>query len=212
MIVYPWPDYGILNLTTPLTEDQLVPLPASVRVVQVQGPLDERGWIRLAAFLREYPSTGLSIGANFYLADLAFLRHFAFLRSLSLHAYGLTSFDGLELLDPRFLRRLSLGATASKAPSLALVARFTGLRALSIDGHVKGIDALTGLPNLRHLRLRRVRLPRSRGLDFDAAVGNAGTQPWRNDESCSARRCAAATRARSYHDPRTCRLRRPRRA
>jgi len=75
------------------------------------------------------------------------------LRRLSLGIYENDSFDVLGAVSPA-LESLSLGATRSKKPDLAVLARFASLRQIYIEGHTKNIDVLAELTMLEDVTLR----------------------------------------------------------
>jgi Leucine-rich repeat (LRR) protein len=78
------------------------------------------------------------------------------LQSLSIGIYSLKDFDFLSGLPDSGLRKLSLGATKSKKPSLRHLERFGELRKLYIEGQEKDIDVIAKLPRLEDLTLRSV--------------------------------------------------------
>lgn len=83
--------------------------------------------------------------------------------SLSLGIFELTDFDVLEQVAPELLS-LSLGATQSKRPTLALLSRFRSLRELFLDGHSKDIEVLSELRDLEDVTLRSITTPDLRYL------------------------------------------------
>ena len=96
------------------------------------------------------------------------------LESLSLGIFELKDFSVLERISSR-LTTLSLGATRSKKPSLAPLARFRSLRVLYLEGQSKDIEVLSELSNLEDVTLRSIatddlaflaRLPRLWSLDI----------------------------------------------
>jgi internalin A len=152
---------------SPLGEDQLRPPEAEVTTIQFCTPLSERELVRLAAFMREYPSLGLYVYAQTSeppVPDLEFLRHFSFLRSLGIGRWTVTNFEGLRHLRPSNLTHLSINEVLRGRIPLAAVAPFTNLESLSIDGPSKDFGALTALQNLRSVHLRSLKVPTLRPL------------------------------------------------
>jgi hypothetical protein len=152
---------------SPLTEEQLRPPGAAVTTVQFCTPLSERELIRLAAFMREYPSLGLYVYTNGRtppVPDLEFLRHFPFLRDFSVGRWTVTNFDGLRHLQPSALRHLAIDEVLRGRIPLSVVERFTELESLSIGGPAKGFAALSTLRNLRRVSLRSLTVPTLRPL------------------------------------------------
>jgi hypothetical protein len=88
------------------------------------------------------------------------------LRALSLGIYELDSFVVLNDL-PREMHSLFLGATRSRKPDLAPLARFESLRKVYIEGHIKNLDVLGELSLLEDVTLRSTTTP---NLDFVAAL------------------------------------------
>lgn len=85
------------------------------------------------------------------------------LKSLSIGIYNLESFDFLDAIQPDGINELSLGATKSKKPSLASLARFVHLRRLYVEGQQKDIGVISRLAGLEDLMLRSITVA---GLDF----------------------------------------------
>ncbi len=77
------------------------------------------------------------------------------LSTLSVGIYSLESFDFLHSL-PTTLKKLYLGTTKSKKPSLEHLSRFTEIEELYIEGQQKNIEAIGELNNLQKLILRSV--------------------------------------------------------
>ena len=80
------------------------------------------------------------------------------LESLSLGVYDLQDFHVLERISAR-LKVLKLHATRSRKPSLASLNRFRALRVLYLEGHGKGIEVLSDLPDLEDVILRSITTP-----------------------------------------------------
>ena len=148
----------IRSVESPITDEQLRPLDPECRGVQFSAPLTESDFVKLARFLETYPRVSLRIlGHHTESApDLAFLRHFPFLKHFEADVFEIESWDGLQFL-PDSLETLSLGATRRRF-SLQPIARFTQLAELSLDGHSKDADVLAGFTRLVYLRLRSVTL------------------------------------------------------
>lgn len=86
------------------------------------------------------------------------------LKELSIGIYNLDSFDFLEHV-PSGITRLSLEATKSRKPSLAILSKFRSLRRLYIEGQQRDIEVLSELPELEDLTLRSITTP---SLDYIA--------------------------------------------
>jgi len=159
---------GARIVSAPLGEDQLVPPEPELATIQFCTPLSERELLRLAAFMREYPSLGLYVYANSRTApvpDLEFLQHFSFLHRFRVGRWTVTNLDGLRHLRPSNMTHLSIGEMLRKRIPLNAVAPFTNLEALSVDGpSPKDFEALTELRNLRSLYLRSITVPTLRPL------------------------------------------------
>jgi hypothetical protein len=76
------------------------------------------------------------------------------LRSLAVGIYNLENFDFLKGLDATKLTDISLMATASKKPSLNVLARFAYVTRLYLEGQQKDIEVIEGLKMLEDLTLR----------------------------------------------------------
>jgi hypothetical protein len=152
-------DYPFLReVASPITEDQLRPLDPRCRVVQFSTPLTETDFVRLARFLESYPEIPLRIYGHYgHRPDLAFLRHFPFLKGFQADVFEIESLDGLANL-PDSLEFLAPGATR-RTFSLKQISRFARLTELSLEGHRKDIEVLGGFGSLLHLTLRSITLP-----------------------------------------------------
>jgi hypothetical protein len=142
---------------SPLGEDQLTPPEPDLQRIALHTPLAERELVRLAAFMREYPSLALHVGAITRtppVPDLEFLRHFSFLRSLHVGRWTVADFRGLRHLRADQLRELSIDEAVSVRFPLVLLAPFTGLERLSVERPTPNLGALAELRALRALRLR----------------------------------------------------------
>ena len=77
------------------------------------------------------------------------------LECLSVGVFQLESFGFLDQVSPG-LRRLTLGATRSKKPTLTPLARFRGLQSLRLESQQKDLDVISGLMELEHVTLRSI--------------------------------------------------------
>jgi hypothetical protein len=91
------------------------------------------------------------------ITDLEFLKYFPNLRNLYIDLWELIDISGLRYI--RSLDSFSLGETKTKRHSLRFLEMFPNIRELSVEGHVKDIDAVRSLQKLECLRLRCVTLP-----------------------------------------------------
>lgn len=80
------------------------------------------------------------------------------LESFGIGAFFLTDFGFLSKV-PSGIRSLAIHHTKSKKPSIELISRFNQLKALYIEGHNKGIHAVSMLHKLEDLTLRSVSTP-----------------------------------------------------
>jgi hypothetical protein len=153
---------------------------ADIRVLQCSSPVRESVWKDLNefflsvrsevelrvyghyvaecnfGFLRWVPNVrSFTADCLMYATGIEHLRHLSELRSLQIGVLGLKDFQFLECV-PKTLTSLGLGATQSKAPSLSLLTRFQSLQKLYIEGHHKGIEALSEINSLTDLKLRSV--------------------------------------------------------
>ena len=172
--------------------DGLVRDPA-IRVLQCSSPVETETWdlLNQSLFTRR-PEIQLRVYGFFSsVCDLSFLpcvrrvRHFSAdsimravgtehlcalenLESLAVGIYDLDSFDFLAGI-PGQIKKLSLHATKSKKPGLALLKRFNALTSLYLEGQQKDIDVFSELGTLEELTLRSISLP---GLDFLASLNH----------------------------------------
>jgi hypothetical protein len=173
---------GRVDISAGLSKSEAKAIAAnkSVTVVQFASPLLERDF----DYLNEYVfSTRPDILFRAYAhysqeCDLSFLKKFSHLKKfsadciinvknedclsvlenveeLSVAIYGLTSFDFLKDIN-KHLKKLTIGGTFSKKPSLSLLSRFKELQHLFIEGTSKGIEALGDLCNLETIILRSI--------------------------------------------------------
>jgi hypothetical protein len=152
MVDYPF----IREVASPITRDHLRPLDPRCRIVQFSEPLTETDFRKLAEFFREYPDVPLRIYGHYGdgAKDLSFLRHFSSLRGFQADVFEIRSWDGLEFL-PDSLESLALGATRKRL-SLKSIRHFSNLKKLSLEGHHKDLDVLSGFTKLVYLTLRSI--------------------------------------------------------
>ncbi len=178
------------EVTDSISDALLKALVADKRVetLQVSAPLKPATWDRLneRVFARR-PDIELRV-YGFYNAtcDLSFIPRMTHVRrcrlepdgkikgldhiatlvrpeSLSVHIFGLQSFEFLDEIDGENLRELQLGRTKSKKPSLAHLARFKDLRSVSLVGQQKDIEVISDLQRLESVWFSGITL---RGLDL----------------------------------------------
>lgn len=173
------------NFNNDVTEKDLIALAqhARLEVLQCAMPVEDHVWRLLdKCFFAVRPDVRLRAYGYFWgECDLNFVRllkhvrHFSAdalesainveaiaempaLQSLNLGIYGLETFCVLEQIPPT-LTKLRLGATHSRKPSLAPLARLRHLSDLSIEGHHKDIEVLKMLGNLEKVVLRSISTP-----------------------------------------------------
>jgi hypothetical protein len=151
----------------------------NLRVLQTSTPIESPTWDLLnEGLFASRPDVELRV-FGFYstVCDLSFLsqvrnvRHFSAdclmsavgignlseltaLESLSIGIYDLQSFDFLADLPTEQVRKLSLGATKSKKPSLDVLEQFKRVQVLHVEGHEKEIEVISSLSLLEDLTLR----------------------------------------------------------
>ena len=165
-----------------MSEEELtgIAVQPGVQVLQTSEPPRLATWELLnEAFFSRRPDVELRIyGCNSATCDLSFVRALTHVRNfaadclqsangveylgqiphleaLSVGVFDLESFDFLKDV-PSGLRRLALGATRSKKPRLAALARFGQLEDLFLEGQQKGIEVLSQLRGLETVTLRSV--------------------------------------------------------
>jgi hypothetical protein len=148
------------EIESPITADQLRPLDPRCRTVQFNSLLTENDFRRLAKFMQQYPQVELRVYGNYdgRITDLAFLKHFPFIKRFTVEIWQLENFNGLAFL-PTDLEGLGLGQTKSRRHSLRFLERFPALRTLYIEGHTKDFEAVRHLERLKDLTLRSITLP-----------------------------------------------------
>ncbi|MGE0757629.1 MAG: hypothetical protein AB7O38_11435 [Pirellulaceae bacterium] len=150
----------VATVRPPFSLSQLKALPNPTVLIQSAHPLSPREWGILAQWFASHPDAGLRIYTEFGeppYGDLEFLSEIPAVSDLQIDLVSLTSFEGLRHVSPR-LTGLSLGVTRSKAPCLKILARFSKLQRLYVEGHANGIDTLSQLTQLRDLGLRGITL------------------------------------------------------
>jgi len=145
-----WPD-GFRQVASPLTRALLKPLPEYLGRVQIDEPLADADYPKVARLLEKHPGIALRVYGDYErkFKDLEFLRHFPRLRRFWVDLWHVPDYSGLAHL-PANLLALNLGQT-KKALSLDLLAPFTRLRELTIVGHKKGFEVVPTLRDLRSL-------------------------------------------------------------
>lgn len=154
-------DYPFIRqLRPPVTDAQLRPLDPVCQVVQFCDPLSTEEHRRVSKFMRRYPNVPLRAYGPYpdALPDLRFLQHYPQLTNLVVDIFDLESLRGIEHLPPN-LESLGLGQTRTKSISLAVLSRFPDLKELFVEGHHKGIDAISSLHSLEKLTLKSITLP-----------------------------------------------------
>ena len=91
------------------------------------------------------------------------------MKRLKILGLGIFDLDSLAVLDSvqANLQELGIAATKSGKPDLAVLARFSALRKLSIEKHRKNIDVISGLGTLEDLTLRAIG---TRSIDYLAPL------------------------------------------
>jgi hypothetical protein len=148
-----------LEVKSPISAAQLRPLDQRCRRVQFCTALTDKDFEKLANFLEAYPHVELRVYGDYRrIANLRFLKHFPFIRRLSIETFNLSAFDGIEYVSDE-LESLTIGQTKSKKHSLQFLTRFSKLRNLEIGSHTKNIDVVSSLKSLENLTLRSITLP-----------------------------------------------------
>lgn len=130
------------------------------RLLQFSEPLPERLLDASAEALSALPNIGFRAYGRTVDPSLEWLQRFDDLRDLTIDLWHATSFDLLSSLKK--LRRLSLGQTASKRPSLAFLRDLPALEVLRVEAHDRDFDAVGDVATLQELNLR---VPRAKTLD-----------------------------------------------
>ena len=148
-------------VSSPLTDEVLLPSSTGRGVVQFDSLLAEADFARLGEWFRPYPEMMLRAYGSYdgSIRDLEFLRFFPTLRRFdadALHS-GLASLDGLRHL-PVDLEELVIGDTTPRL-DLSILARFRNLKSLWLEGHTKQLEVISQLTGLERLSLRSITLP-----------------------------------------------------
>jgi hypothetical protein len=130
------------------------------RLMQFAQPLSEGLLEAAASALAEYPDVGFRVYGRSVDPSLIWLGRFAHIRDLTIDLWHATSFDLLASF--KRLRKLSLGETASRRPSLAFLRSLPEIEILRVEAHDKDFAAVGELPKLRQLHLR---VPRVKTLE-----------------------------------------------
>jgi hypothetical protein len=130
------------------------------RLMQFAQPLPERLLEAAASALAEFPDVGFRVYGRSVDPSLVWLGRFAHIHDLSIDLWHATSFDLLASF--KRLRKLSLGETASRRPSLAFLSSLPEIEILRVEAHDKDFAAVGEMPKLRQLHLR---VPRVKTLD-----------------------------------------------
>lgn len=148
----------IVDLSTPVTDDDLSHINSETTVVQFSQPMTDADHTRVAKVLQDFPSVPLRVyGYNMLpLPNLQFLKNYPKLRGFRVDVFHLGSFDGMEYL-PYELEYLGIGQT-KKAMSLKVLKRFTHLKELYLEKHMKDIDVIRHFALLEKLNLRSITL------------------------------------------------------
>lgn len=146
------------EVSSPLTEDMLAPLPPECRRIQFSRDLRDNEYIALAQLLEDHPNVTLRAygGQNNTLRDLEFLRWFPRLRRFAADLLDVNGIAGLRHL-PEDLELLHLGQTR-RPISLEPLRQFPGLRRLFLEHHTKDLSAIMQLTKLQSLTLRSITL------------------------------------------------------
>ncbi|MDH3609851.1 MAG: hypothetical protein OEQ24_11505 [Gammaproteobacteria bacterium] len=108
------------------------------------------------SFLENLPNVRcLSVDCLINASNIEAIASLEQLRTLSVGVYSLESFDFLAYL-PITLKKLFLGSTKSKKPSLEHIYRFSEIEELYIEGQQKNIEVIGKLSKLQKLVLRSV--------------------------------------------------------
>jgi len=151
------------NLSSPLTDEMLAPLPESCQWVQFSSLPTPGDLDRIAGLLERHPQAGLRAygGYDGSIRDLSFLSHFPRSRRFQIDVYELQNLDGLEHL-PDDVDVLGIGETRRRI-GLDQLARFRQLRSLYVAKHARGLEVVSQLTGLEALTLRSITLD---GLDI----------------------------------------------
>ena len=157
----PAPTSEFRHVRSPLTPEMLRPSLTGRGLVQFDHRLTDDEFGRLGEWFRAYPEMTLRAYGSYdhSITDLEFLRFFPTLRRFGADALwdSLTSLDGLRHLPPE-TEELGIGATKARL-DLAILARFSELTWLFLEGQTKHLEVISGLAKLDDLTLRSITLP-----------------------------------------------------
>lgn len=149
-----------------------------IRVLQTSSPVDSNSWKRInEQLIPKRPDIEIRIYGHYSSkCDLALLESIPDVRNLSVdclmnvsNAERIGDLSNLEILSvgifdledfnflervPASLKKLFLGSTKSKKPTLSNLRRFTALKELYIEGHNKDIEVIGQLESIEKLVLR----------------------------------------------------------
>jgi len=153
-------DNRLTRLLAPDAKDSLQGLADDCQRVQIKSVMTDAEYQRLGRLMANRPDVQLWVDSGYpeMFPDLTFLRHFQSLRKLRLTVFELKNWDGLQFL-PDEMEYIDLGWTRTKAHTLEFLSRFQNMRILKVEGHTKGIDAVSSSTKLNDLVLRSVPLP-----------------------------------------------------
>ena len=118
---------------------------------------------RVATFLRKYPGQRICLSGR-EVPDIAFLKHYPFIRHLRMDLWSLSDFAGIESVVEG-LEILELGQKKSRSLSLQFLSRCRKLKQLHVEGGHKDFRAIQCLVQLEELELRSVPLPDLKDLE-----------------------------------------------
>lgn len=144
----------ILQLWSPVTDDDLKLVTSSTRVVQFSGSMTDTDHRKIASVLERFPNVPLRVYGS--VSDLEFLSNYPNLKQFQVDVFQLGSIDGLRHLSPE-LEYLGLGQT-KKNMSLKVLGKFARLKELYLEKHTKDIEVISSLTTLGRLNLRSVTL------------------------------------------------------
>jgi hypothetical protein len=162
-------------------------------IIQFAEPLPERVFDNLNNYVfSKNPDIELRVYGHYSKpCDLSFLKKFTYIKKfsadclmtaknieyitslenleeLSIDIFDLTSFDFLNNVNIH-LKKILIGNTRSKKPSIEFLSRFSHLQSLYIEGQTKGIEEVRNLKQLQKIVLRSVT---TENLDFLKALEN----------------------------------------
>ncbi len=148
-----------VRVASPISPRQLAAITPDTHVAQFESPLTSKDHQKLAKRLRQCPRTTLRVFGHWRegMQDLAFLEHYAGLKRLWVEVFGLASAQGVEAVSDS-LEYLQLMQTRSRRFSLDFLRTLACLREVYLEGHHKGIEALSSLVLLERLTLRSITL------------------------------------------------------